>query len=159
MALGFGVQTNGVIIRDNLGRIRGGFSKTAIKDLRKVAKIYSRELRGELLAQNAVWTGETFDSLGKIKKEAKGYSIQIPTYAFWHNFGYTVTPHTIGPETEGRESLDKWLQSRLGFVPRYITVKPKRWIEPGLARAKPLARHHFENSKLDRLIESGGKVS
>lgn len=159
MGLNFRIQTNGVVVRDKLGRIRAGFSRVALKDLRKVAKIYSRELRNELLAQNAVWTGKTYDSLGNIKKIHKGYTIPVPIYSLWLNYGYNKMPHIIGPATKGREPLDRWMQDRLGFVAPYITVKPKIWIEPALARAKPLARRYHEHNKLSKLIQSGGKVS
>ena len=130
-----------VKLADSFGKIRDNLPKLMKEDLATVAETYAIEIKKELafIFPAMYFTGQTYASC-KVMPAGSGFQITLPGYAVWH--AYAKTGHVVGPDTEGREPLDRWYRQKTGEpAPPFIRVKPLMesrgysWLQPPIDRA------------------------
>lgn len=157
MVFSIQLTSNALQVRDTIGRIRSGLPKAAAKDIRVVTRIYSRALRSVVRKQGMIFTGNLYEALGRVRKTKKGFIIDVPKYAL--DLSFKKGPHLVGPNTAGREGLDRWMIAHTGSTRPYIRINPKPWVKEGLSTGRKRALKHFENSHLSKVVQSKGMVT
>jgi hypothetical protein len=142
-----GIDIRGITrIRDDLGRIMTSLPKAVRKDTQSVANVFSKELRREIKARRLIWNWTLYNSTKPIMKK-NGYDIKLPKYAFYLD---SMQPHWVG--VYDKPELKDWASEKLGFIPRYMYVKPHPFINYAFDMARLKIDEKLEHGKINKLF-------
>ena len=147
------IQTNIEVVGiDRAERYVTGLVTRIPKELERfrihISNDIKKGLKNEALAQGFFWHGVLVSSIRSKKISKNETSIIMRDYGIYLD---SMREHFV--PVAGNEPLEQWASDKLGFIPAFIKVKPRRgWIDKGLRRGMK----RFD-SRIDSLIRDFSK--
>lgn len=106
----------------------------------------------KLASMDVRWMGLLESSIGYNKTKEGEYIMTMKRYGRALD---EMKPHIV--KVEGKPVLEQWAEQKLGFIPRYLYVKPHPWIAEGIKDTRKEVKEATENGATVRLIRRKGR--
>ena len=140
------IKVDSKIVRDHLGKIITNLPRAAGKDAKAIAKVFRAAIRSSILSRGLTWNMQLFNQT-QTRKMKGGYSISMPLHGLWHEYG---SAHFVSPFKH--PELGAWAQQKLGFIPRVIWVKPKRFAGFAIREATTKLKPIINKGQVSKLV-------